>query len=54
MGQTESLGLEEMLVRPASPFVAEMFLVRRKKKKNQCLFLSEKIALCALLVFSYY
>lgn len=26
----------------------------KKKKKNQCLFLSEKIALCALLVFSYY
>lgn len=38
------------------PFGAEMFLVRRriKKKGNQCLFLLEKIALCALHVFSYY
>ena len=38
----------------AGPFVAEMLLVRRKKKRNQCLFLLEKIALCTLLVFSYY
>lgn len=40
----------------AGPFVAEMLLVRREKKKkgNQCLFLLEKIALCALHVFSYY
>lgn len=38
----------------AGLFVAETLLVRRKKKRNQCLFLLEKIALCALLVFSYY
>lgn len=40
VGQTESLGLKEMWAMPASPFVAEMFLVRRKKRKiSVCFFL---------------
>lgn len=40
MWQTESLVMKEMWVMPASPFVAEMFLVRRKKRKiSVCFFL---------------
>lgn len=40
MGKTESLGMKEMWVMPASPFVAEMFLVRRKKREiSVCFFL---------------
>lgn len=41
--QTESLGLEEMRVMPANPFVAETFLVRRKKRKISVCFFRRRL-----------
>lgn len=55
VGQTGTPGLEEAWGDAGQPFCSrDASGEEGKKKRNQCLFLLEKIALCTLLVFSYY